>query len=282
MASFTVKHAKGGGLPIMAAYTPAAAKASGDVVVVNGRPSVVHSDIAADALGGRAVFGGVYICTADGAMNAGDDVFWDASALKVTKTSNGNTYFGWLTEDSTAAADGDSVYVLHMPKMSANGKLYSQVAAATAHSNTTTEALFDKSISIAANTLRAGDILKIRAQGIATSTNSTDTLTAVLYLGGLSGIALATTGAVDVANDDIFAFDYDVVIRTAGDSGTMVGTGYVSLGASGTVTAKAVYKASTSIDTTAAQVVGVGADWSVASASNSARLDILNVHLLRS
>jgi hypothetical protein len=37
--------------------------------------------------------------------------------------------------------------------------------------------------------------------------------------------------------------------------------------------------ASTTIDTTAAQVVGVGADWSVASASNSARLDIMVVEI---
>ena len=37
--------------------------------------------------------------------------------------------------------------------------------------------------------------------------------------------------------------------------------------------------ASTTIDTTAAQVVGVAATWSVASASNSCRLDFLRVEI---
>jgi hypothetical protein len=37
--------------------------------------------------------------------------------------------------------------------------------------------------------------------------------------------------------------------------------------------------ASTTIDTTAAQVVGVGADWSSSSGSNTARLDIMVVEI---
>jgi hypothetical protein len=38
--------------------------------------------------------------------------------------------------------------------------------------------------------------------------------------------------------------------------------------------------ASTAIDTTATQVIGVGATWSAASASDSCRLDYLTVEML--
>ncbi len=160
--------------------------------------------------------------------------------------------------------------------------VYANTAASTAHSNTTTEALFDTQYSIPASTLKAGTVVKIRFQGIATATNSTDTLTIKLYIGGLSGTALLTGTATDVADNNIFAGEFTLVVRTAGASGTMVGYGTHTEvpAASGTAVHDVTeILASTTIDTTAAQVVGVGADWSVASASNSCRLDLLIVEI---
>lgn len=162
------------------------------------------------------------------------------------------------------------------------GLAYSNVAASAAHTNTTTEALFDKQYSVPANTLKAGTVVRIRFQGIATATNSTDTLLIKLYIGGLAGTALLTGTATDVANSDIFAGWFELVIRTAGASGTMVGFGaHTDVPAASGTAAMSIAEilASTAIDTTAAQVIGVGADWSVASASNSARLDILTVEI---
>lgn len=159
--------------------------------------------------------------------------------------------------------------------------VYANTAASTAISNTTTEALFDTQYSIPANTLKAGTVVKVRFQGIATATNSTDTLTIVLYIGGLAGTALISMAATDVADNNVFTGEYTLVIRTAGASGTMVGVGtYKSIpAAEGTMTIKDDILASTTIDTTAAQVIGVSADWSVASASNSVRLDVLTVEI---
>jgi alpha-D-ribose 1-methylphosphonate 5-phosphate C-P lyase len=161
------------------------------------------------------------------------------------------------------------------------GVVYRNVAASAAHTNTTTEALFDRQFEIPANTLKAGSVIKVRFQGIATATNSTDTLTIKLYLGGLSGTAILTGTATDVANNDIFCGEATIVIRTAGASGTFVAFGSHSEvpAASGTATPVYEITASTVIDTTAAQVVGVGADWSVANAGNSCRLDILVVEI---
>lgn len=159
---------------------------------------------------------------------------------------------------------------------------YVAVAASAAHTNTTTEALFDKTYTIPANTLKAGSVIKIRYQGIATATNSTDTLLVKLYLGGLSGTALLTGTATDVADNNIFAGEAMVVVRTIGASGTFVAVGTHTdvPAASGTAVHNITeITASTAIDTTTTQVIGVGADWSVASASNSCRLDIMVVEV---
>lgn len=157
---------------------------------------------------------------------------------------------------------------------------YASTAASAAHTNTTTEALFDKQYSIPANSLQVGEVVKIYFQGIATATNSTDTLTIKLYLGGLAGTALLTGTATDVADNNIFAGFAQFIVRTVGATGTIVAFGHHTdvPAASGTASmAITEITASTTLDTTAAQVIGVGADWSVASESNSCRLDVLTV-----
>lgn len=162
-------------------------------------------------------------------------------------------------------------------------KVFVNVAASTAHSNSTDEALFSTTVSIPANTLIAGSVVKIRFQGIATATNGTDTLTIKLYIGGLAGTALLTGTATDVANNNIFAGEFTLVVRTAGASGTCVGYGTHTEvpAASGTAVHDITeILGSTTLDTTVAQVIGVGADWSVASASNSARLDLMLVEIM--
>lgn len=161
------------------------------------------------------------------------------------------------------------------------GVVYRSLAASAAHSNTTTEALFDSQYSIPANTLKAGSVIKVRFQGIATATNANDTITIKLYIGGLTGTAVLTGTATDATNSDIFTGEATIVVRTAGGSGTFIGVASGNIVPAATLVAVPVYQitASTSIDTTAAQVIGVGCDWSAASASNSARLDLLVVEI---
>jgi hypothetical protein len=159
------------------------------------------------------------------------------------------------------------------------GVVYRNVAASTAHAASTTETLFDTSYSIPANTLKAGSVIRIKFQGIATATTA-ETLLVKLYIGGLTGTALLTGTATDPANNDIFVGEATVVIRTIGASGPLVAMASGNIVPAATRVAVPVYQitASTTIDTTAAQVVGVGADWS-GSGSNSARLDILVVEI---
>lgn len=157
--------------------------------------------------------------------------------------------------------------------------LYNSVAASAAVTAIATEVAFDKSYTIPANSLRAGDIINVKGQAIATATNSTDTLTIKLYIGGVAGTMVMTSGAIDVANNDICFFEMNIVVRTIGASGTLVAYGFVSLGVAGTVTTKAVYLGSTAIDTTVAQQIVPSATWSSNNAGNSVRLDSLSVGL---
>jgi hypothetical protein len=161
-------------------------------------------------------------------------------------------------------------------------EMLSSVSASAAHTNTTTEAIFDENYTIAKDTLKAGTVIKVRYQGIATATNSTDTLTITLRIGGLAGTAIITTAAVDVANNHIFAGEATIAIRTSGASGTLVAiAAYSDPGAQGgAVVNKSV--ASTAVDTTASQQIAVTADWSVANAGNSCRLDLFVVEVLQS
>jgi hypothetical protein len=157
--------------------------------------------------------------------------------------------------------------------------LYTQLAASTAVTTTTAETTLDKSsYTIKGNTLRPGDVLRVRGQVIATATNSTDTLTLKLYLGATAVLA---TAAVDVANNDIGFFDVDMQVRTVGAGGTFVAAGNEALGTPGTATSKPGNLASTSIDTTADQTVKMTATWSTNNAGNSCRSDVFDVQLLR-
>jgi hypothetical protein len=153
----------------------------------------------------------------------------------------------------------------------------SSAAASSAVTNTTTETNFDTTATIAANSLAAGSVLRIKWQGIATATNATDTLTIRVKVGSTAVLA---TAAVDVADDDIFGGYFDVVIRTVGTGGTMVGNGIYQDPDAAATALKMKNLASTAVDTTAAITVAISAEWSVASASNSCRLDLFSVDLI--
>jgi hypothetical protein len=157
--------------------------------------------------------------------------------------------------------------------------LFALVAASGAVTTTSAETAFTGAqFTVKGNSLRPCDVLRIRLQGIAPATNSTDTLTIKLYLGATVIIA---TAAVDVNNNDEFFIDVEIVIRTNGAGGTFVAAGTQALGTPGTATMKPFLLGSTAIDTTADQLIKATATWSTNNAGNSCRVDILDVELLR-
>ncbi len=210
------------------------------------------------------------------------------SDQQVTKTSNPTLAIGRVVKDYASATTKVKVRLTSrlfngtVGDELAPGTMLSAVAASSAVTNTTTETAFDNSsVVIPANTLNAGDVIRVRAQGTNTSGNSTDTLTIKLKVGTT---VIVATAAVDVTDGggDVFWIDAEIVIRTTGGTGTFVAGGTQGLGVPGTVTAKPWLKASTTIDTTAAQTLTVTATWSVASASDSCRLDVYDVQVIPS
>lgn len=155
------------------------------------------------------------------------------------------------------------------------------VAASTTLTNSTAETAFSTGVyTIPANSLRAGSMVRVRFQGIAMTTNSSDTLTVKLYIGGASGTALISAAATDVTNSDVFQGEYELSVRTVGSSGTVVGCGtYKVPSAEGTMTVKDDILASTTLDTTTAQDVTVTGKWSVASTNDTCRLDFFRVEI---
>lgn len=209
-----------------------------------------------------------------------DDAYASGDLGRFVTCKQGDTIQCKLPASAAAVVFGDPLVsngdgTLIKASIYANGSLYSSAAASAAISNTVTATAFDKSFTIPANSLVVGDQIRIRLQGIVTAANSTDTLAIALKIGSTT---IATLAATDVAANDIFGMDITLNIRTIGASGTWVAFGTTTLfGQLGTADAIAFYKASTAIDTTAAQAITVVATWSVANAGNSVRLDVLSV-----
>lgn len=177
-----------------------------------------------------------------------------------------------ITKDGKLMSNGDGTLVAFI---GSGGTLYEITAASTAISNTGSETAFSNgSYTIPANTLKAGDVVRIKGRVTVTAQNSTNTNNVKVYLGST---AILDAGAVSLAASDVVVFDFSLTFRTVGASGTVVGSGWFAAGTPGTVTQKAVQLASTSVDTTVTQAITVKDTQSAASAGNSARLDELNI-----
>lgn len=258
-------------------YTPTTAKTAGSVVVHRGLIGLVKTDIAANELGALVVEGVFRFDKPSGAIALGQKCYWDAANSQANTAGTG-PYLGYAV---AAAASGDTTVDVSINETvgGGGGMVLVATAASAAVTNTVTETTFDNSgVTIPASSLSAGDVIRVRAQGIATATNSTDTLTVKLKLGST---VVATTGAVDSANNDIFYIDFDIAVRTVGATGTIVAAGLVANGVQGTVTAKPALLASTTVDTTASLALGVTATWSVANSGNSCRLDVCDIQIIK-
>ena len=181
--------------------------------------------------------------------------------------------------DSLLMSAGDGTLV-NCPAGSGSNvsKVYSNAADSTTITNVTAETPFSLSYTIPANSLAAGDVIRIRGAVTIPSTNSTDTLTLKLKIGST---VLVTTVAVDVANNDVGYFDALITIRTIGASGTLVAVGQSTLGVPGTAVPRSFVLGSTAVDTTAAQALTMTATWSVANTSNQCALSSLVVEMER-
>ncbi len=207
---------------------------------------------------------GSFKATAAGAFSIGDELYCaDDGKVDDDPTSSGGYVF---TAFEAATASGDVVSV--MPRLlggAIEGLVYSSVEDSASVENTTTETAFETSKTINGADLAVGDVLEVICRVWVEDQNSTDTLTLKLYLGTEE---ICTTGAVDVADNDIGFIHAWITIRSLGASGTIIATAETALGVPATVTTTPLRKAQATEDISGTFEIAVKATWSVAHADN--------------
>jgi hypothetical protein len=148
--------------------------------------------------------------------------------------------------------------------------------AASGGLSSTTETDFDKSYTIDSNRLRAGAVIRIRAQAVVTGTAGGGTLNLRLKIGNT---VIQATSPVAIGAY-VGHFDSTLIVRTVGASGNFVGTTTWAFGTQNAVNPAVSYIGLTAIDTTVSQKVAVSAQFG--NAGNSVRLDILTVEIFNS
>lgn len=131
-------------------------------------------------------------------------------------------------------------------------------------------------VVIRAGTLQTGDRIKIRGRGKFSNTG-TPTLKLGLYLGGVAGVDLASTGAITTITAAVnwpFEIEAEIICRGVGTVGAFATTGKVWM--PGTLTQAQlpywlddVAFATVAGDTTVDKTITLGAQWGAASASNT-------------
>lgn len=158
-------------------------------------------------------------------------------------------------------------------------------AASTAVTGATeTRTVFSQSVSIPAEALQVGTVLKVTAAVFYTATTGAETHTLAVALGSTD---VLTTGNIDPADNGTTVIEATIVVRSIGSSGTVVGWGFAHTGTrGGSPASQSLFSGTTStstqaVDTTGALVVGIAIDrQGTATDSDSCRLDGLVVEIL--
>lgn len=167
-----------------------------------------------------------------------------------------------------------------MPYMSwttlLNSPSRKEAGTALANSTTLTDITPAPQFTLPANFLQEGSTVTLKAWGVFSNT-ATPTLLLGFYYGGVAGVALGTTGAITTATGVTnvpWRIQMDIDVWTDGATGTCKTQGWAGLGTSVAAWSflpipNTANTGTVAIDTTAAKVVSVGAQWGAASASNT-------------
>lgn len=153
-------------------------------------------------------------------------------------------------------------------------------ASGAAISNSTSEALIMPVISIPANYLKDGRLLRFTLRGkLSNIVTSPGTLRFRVRLGGLSGTLVADSGAVNLnttaQTDIMFEICGELHVRTNGSSGTVLSMAVASVARLATDvpmfmgSAGATAPATATVDLTASQDLAVTAQFGTANAGNT-------------
>ncbi|HKQ24103.1 MAG TPA: hypothetical protein VJT81_06640 [Burkholderiales bacterium] len=156
--------------------------------------------------------------------------------------------------------------------------LFWATADGTAVANTTTETIVFPNVTIPANYMADGRVLRLRASG-KLSTTGTPTITFAIRWGGVAGTLLATTEAITCASGAAnTAWELDAIIQTRanGATGSLLVIGRVTVNLTASTNTHGVFgvsgfdaPAAVTADLTVDTALSLTADWSAASASNT-------------
>lgn len=140
------------------------------------------------------------------------------------------------------------------------------VPAGNTVANTTSETNFTSSISISANSLVAGQVIKVRAAGVLSTILSPSVTLKVKF----GSVVLGTTGALVLAlsSNAGWRLEFDINVFSIGSSGTMEGHGF-SLIPSTLSPVLIANTSPTTVNTTNTTTLQVSAQWSALSLSNT-------------
>lgn len=152
--------------------------------------------------------------------------------------------------------------------------LAASIAASTTISNTAARTVFSSTVSLAANTLLAGDVVRVTAWG----TNARAAMETFLWDLSFGGTALAAPAAIAAVGD--WRFTADLTIRAVGAAG--VGAASSSAQSHvGTAPTTDQNVNTANIDTTIANTLGVAVTMSAAATGTSATMQGFIVEKLR-
>lgn len=159
-------------------------------------------------------------------------------------------------------------------------------ASGTAVANTTTETILFPNVTIPANFLQDGRLLRLRALG-GYGTTATPTLTFTLRWGGVAGTVIAKGGAITTSSaagggasmTALWSLEMYIQTRSNGSSGTLMTNGDTRIFTTGTADAAeyplvsgstgGTTPAVATVDLTADTALSLTATWSAAAAANS-------------
>ncbi len=257
-------------------FTPASAVTAGDVIVQGDAALVAVADIPAGrkgALVAEGVFKFPKATTTGSGMPMGKRVYWDATNLVATRSAGGgvNKVLGL-----TAAPTADSDTIVPVKLYAAGGRppfQYLLPNPSATIANTNVQTTFNQSCPIPANTLGAGDIIRVRAAFLVNAASGNPTLQLALLFGSQT---VAMTPAVALAAGTGLGF-FDALIGLTTPT-YMFSSGLFSLTSALVPTP---YSSYFGIDTTSNQAISFAATWSVASANNSVQMSFLSVQIER-
>lgn len=161
--------------------------------------------------------------------------------------------------------------------------LHTADGSALANSTTLTDISPTPNITLPANLLEVGSLIRVTAFG-RFSTTGTPTLLLGVYWGAVAGTAIMTTGAVTTPSgvtNQTWRFEGEFRVRTVGSSGTAMGVGVAeNISTVATNMAPATAPATATIDTTSAKALTLGAQWGTANASNTITCHHFDVELV--